>query len=176
MAQAGTTPEPDAQMASARDDDVHLTPGNNDANINSNDESTPSVLAEERSSIKKSQITNFADKYGLQIDPRTVSPTSLQLDNLNLDHIQVSVPTPALEEKDESGNVLTLEAAKRRQLALHQRQIRLARQGIIREELRAILRSPDFEYANSNPNDLIPIDPSSQPSQASQASHDLSGI
>ena len=178
MAQAGSTPDPDAQMASARDDDTNMvTPNGNASDDDSNsdnpisDDPESSVPAEERSPSKLSQISNFADKYHLQFDPKTITPASLNLEHLDLDFIQVSVQAPPLQKTDDKGNKLSKDKAKRLQLAQHEVQIRLARQGIIREELRAILRSPDFNFTNSNPKDLVPAS-TSQPVSQSQNDND----
>ena len=182
MAQAGNTPDP--QMASASNPkhdnsssssttisqpiDLITNDNNNDQDLSHSDnpESSKSATAEERSAAKLAQITQFADKYGLKIDPKRVSPASLELDNLNLDFIQVSVQSPALQKKDSKGNKLTKDQSKRLQLAMHDALINRARQGIIREELRAILRSPDFSFNNSDPDNLVPNQSSSSSSQS----------
>jgi len=164
MAQAGSTPPPDVQMASSANPNPKTTTTVSEStatletgNRDTTEEPSPSAPAEERSNEKLSQITNFANKYNLQINPNTVSPDTLELDNLDLDFIQVAVPAPEMILKDKNGDWFSMDYALEVQTREHQKAIKLARQGIIREELRAILRSPDFVYANSNPDNLVPV-------------------
>ena len=133
------------------------TPPSSDNAPSNSDESAnaETFTAEPRSQEKIAQINLFAVKYDIQLDPIDVTADTLNLDDAKLDEIEVNVPMPQLLCIDANGNQVSKDIARRTQALEFDTRVREARERVVRMELKNILLSPDFNFINSDPSNLV---------------------
>ncbi|MGB0925548.1 MAG: hypothetical protein ACPGTS_02470, partial [Minisyncoccia bacterium] len=106
---------------------------------------------------RKEMLLEFRNKYALAFDPATVTVKNLNFGKSILDKIQTDIP-----DKDDPywteqvpKDINSLKEKENWILVRYNNAVRTYREKVVREELRQILASPEFEFEDNDPTSII---------------------